>query len=71
MRGGYLRSYGDHRMPMNRGRPPRLPTFTPEAIEECRKQLGEDIELLHDIHERASPRQAVQFAVDVGALKLF
>ena len=38
---------------------------------EARKQLGDEIELLHDIHERVSPREAVQFAKDVEAVKLF
>ena len=33
---------------------------TLKMLEECRKQLGDEIELLHDIHERVSPRQAVQ-----------
>jgi mannonate dehydratase len=42
-----------------------------KMLEECRKQLGEEIELLHDIHERVSPRQAVQFAKDVEPIKLF
>ena len=37
----------------------------------CRKQLGDEVELLHDIHERVSPREAVQFAKDVEPLKLF
>jgi len=36
-----------------------------------RKQLGGDIELLHDIHERVSPREAIQFAKEVEPLKLF
>ena len=31
-------------------------------LEECRKQLGEEIGLIHDVHERVSPHQAVQFA---------
>jgi len=44
---------------------------TINMLEECRKQLGDEIELLHDIHERISPRQAVQFAKDVEPLKLF
>jgi mannonate dehydratase len=38
---------------------------------EVRKELGPEIELLHDIHERISPREAVQFAKDVEAVKLF
>ena len=33
-----------------------------KLFEECRKQLGDEVELLHDVHERVSPNQAVQFA---------
>jgi mannonate dehydratase len=55
------------------------PVFEPAAylrrarkmLEECRKQLGEEIELLHDVHERVSPNQAVQFAKDIEPVKLF
>ena len=55
------------------------PVFEPAAyirralklFEECRKQLGDEIELLHDVHERVSPNQAVQFAKDVEPFKLF
>ncbi len=55
------------------------PVFEPAAyirralklIEESRKQLGEEVELLHDIHERVSPIQAVQFAKDVEKFRLF
>lgn len=44
---------------------------TLKMLEECRKQLGDDIELLHDVHERVSPREAVQFAKDVQPVRLF
>src|SRR6185437_12770479 len=40
-------------------------------FETARKQLGGDIELLHDVHERVTPRQAVQFAKDMEQYRLF
>lgn len=42
-----------------------------KMIAHVRSQLGEEIELLHDIHERLSPIDAVQFAKDVERYKLF
>jgi mannonate dehydratase len=42
-----------------------------KLFEECRKQLGDEIELLHDVHERVTPTQAVQFAKDLEKFKLF
>jgi mannonate dehydratase len=42
-----------------------------KLFEECRKQLGEEVELLHDVHERVSQIQAVQFCKDVEQFKLF
>ena len=42
-----------------------------KLFEECRKQLGEEIELLHDVHERVTQIQAVQFCKDVEKFKLF
>jgi mannonate dehydratase len=42
-----------------------------KLFEQCRKQLGDEVELLHDMHERVSPNQAVQFAKDVEQFKLF
>ncbi|HTM49067.1 MAG TPA: enolase C-terminal domain-like protein [Bryobacteraceae bacterium] len=57
----------------------KAPVFEPavyirralKLFEECRKQLGDEIELLHDVHERVTPIQAVQFAKDVEKFKLF
>jgi mannonate dehydratase len=40
-------------------------------FEAARKQLGEEIELLHDAHERYTPTEAVQFAKDLEQFHLF
>jgi len=42
-----------------------------KLFEECRKQLGDEVELLHDMHERYTPNQAVQFAKEVEKYRLF
>ena len=42
-----------------------------KMLEACRKEFGDEIELLHDVHERVSPNQAVQFAKAVEPLRLF
>jgi mannonate dehydratase len=55
------------------------PVFEPAAyirrtlrlLEEARKQLGDEIELLHDVHERVTPTQALQFCKDVERFRLF
>lgn len=44
---------------------------TLQAIEHVRKEIGDEIELLHDVHERLHPIEAVQFAKDVEQFKLF
>ena len=40
-------------------------------IEHVRAAIGAEIELLHDIHERLSPIDALQFAKDVQPFKLY
>jgi len=40
-------------------------------FEAARKELGPDVELLHDVHERVSPRLAVQFAKDMEQFRMF
>ena len=55
------------------------PVFEPEAylkravklFEACRKELGDEIELLHDVHERISPIQAIRLAKELEPFRLF
>jgi mannonate dehydratase len=42
-----------------------------KLFEICRTELGEEIELLHDVHERLSPNQAVQFCKEAEKYHLF
>jgi mannonate dehydratase len=42
-----------------------------KLFEVCRKELGDDVELLHDVHERVSPNQAVQFCKDAEKFRMF
>jgi mannonate dehydratase len=44
---------------------------TLEMIDHVRAELGDDVELLHDVHERLHPINAVQFAKDVEQYRLF
>ena len=42
-----------------------------KLLEMCRQELGEEVELLHDMHERLLPNQAVQFCKDAEKFKMF
>ncbi len=44
---------------------------TLNLLAHIRAELGDEIELLHDVHERLAPIDAVQFAKDVEPFKLF
>ena len=55
------------------------PMFEPAAymrraltmFEVCRKELGDEVNLLHDVHERLSPNQAVEFCKQAEKFDLF
>jgi mannonate dehydratase len=64
------------------GRPKALhdkPLFDPAAqmrrglklLEICRRELGDEVELLHDMHERLTPNQAVQFCKEAEPFHMF
>jgi mannonate dehydratase len=42
-----------------------------QLFEACRTQLGDEVELIHDAHERVNPTEAVQFAKDLEKFRLF
>ncbi|HEU0123219.1 MAG TPA: enolase C-terminal domain-like protein [Bryobacteraceae bacterium] len=78
------RSYGGGRAPAAMGRQNTGalhdgPMFEPAAyirrtlrmLEKVREELGDSVELLHDVHERILPIQALQFAKDVERFRLF
>jgi mannonate dehydratase len=45
--------------------------LVPKMFEQLRSELGYDIELLHDVHERIPPIMAIQLAKDLEPYKLF
>ncbi len=45
--------------------------LVPRLFEAMRSRLGEDIELLHDVHERIPPIMAIQLARDLEPYRLF
>jgi mannonate dehydratase len=55
------------------------PMFEPESylrralklFDVCRAELGDEVELLHDVHERVSPVQAMRFCKDVEKFRPF
>ncbi|MBT3273463.1 MAG: starvation-sensing protein RspA, partial [Spirochaetales bacterium] len=44
---------------------------TLRLLEKVRSVVGEEIELLHDVHERLTPIEAIGFAKDIEQFKLF
>ena len=43
----------------------------PKMFEEMRKQLGDEVELLHDVHERVTLQQGIQICKDVEKFRPF
>ena len=42
-----------------------------KLLEVCRTELGDEVELLHDMHERLTPNQAVQFCKEAEKFRMF
>ena len=42
-----------------------------KMLAKCRQELGPDVGLLHDVHERLTPNQAVQFCKEAEGLDMF
>ncbi len=72
---GYGSGRGEARVPALHDKPVFEPAMyirrALKLFEVCRQELGDEIELLHDVHERISPIQAVQFCKDAEKFKLF
>jgi len=45
--------------------------IVPKLFDHIRSRFGEEIQLLHDIHERVAPMQAINLARDLDQFKLF
>ncbi|HEX5447462.1 MAG TPA: enolase C-terminal domain-like protein [Pirellulales bacterium] len=57
--------------PMKPWEPKPYVRMVPRLFEFLRKELGDEVELLHDVHERVPPILAVQLAKDLEAFRLF
>jgi mannonate dehydratase len=42
-----------------------------KLFEVCRRELGDEVELLHDMHERYTPNEAVQFCKEAEQYRMF
>jgi len=51
--------------------PRKYVTTVPKLFEHLRKELGDEVELLHDVHERPPPVLAMQLARDLEPYRLF
>jgi mannonate dehydratase len=51
--------------------PARYVRTIPKLFEHLRTTVGDDVELLHDVHERIAPSQAIQLGKDLEKYRLF
>jgi mannonate dehydratase len=51
--------------------PGRYVREVPKLFEHLRKTLGDDVEVLHDVHERVSPSQAIKLCKDLEPYRPF
>ncbi len=49
----------------------RYMRFMPDALAEIRSHFGPELDILHDVHHRLTPREAAEFAKNVGPVGLF
>jgi mannonate dehydratase len=76
-------TYGSTILPATDGKPAHLRIeqepwepgpycrLVPRLFDHMRSRLGEEIELLHDVHERVPPIQAIQLVRDLEPYRLF
>ncbi len=57
--------------PHNVFEPADYARLVPKLFEHARRELGDEVELLHDIHERVPPAMAVQLSRDLEQFRLF
>ncbi len=51
--------------------PAKYVRAVPKLFEHLRTTVGDDVELLHDVHERISPSQAIQLCKDLEKFRLY
>ena len=76
-----LSTYGSRRGNQQDNRPPNQKSIVweprpyvqliPRLFEHLRQEVGDDVELLHDVHERVPPILAIQLAKDLEPYRLF
>jgi mannonate dehydratase len=72
---GAGKSVGDEKLPANNRpevwEPAAYCRAVPKMFEHLRKQVGDEVELLHDMHERVPPILAIKMAKDLEPYRLF